>query len=89
MHFMDDHFVNLGEEVILTQMFDFVQRILWDSFVNLGVKMYVRRCTGFQHLVLNPGQKVDPRQFQVSSSDLFHNQFVTCKCVCVCVWFLK
>ncbi len=68
MHFMDDHFVNLGEEVILTQMFDFVQRILWDSFVNLGVKMYVQRCTGFQHLVLNPGQKVDRQRSTTVSS---------------------
>ncbi len=48
--------------------------------------MYVRRCTGFQHLILNLGQKVDRQRsttVQGSSSDLFHNQFVTCRCVCV------
>ncbi len=32
------------------------------------VKMYVRRCTGFQHLVLNLGQNVDRQRSTTVSS---------------------
>ncbi len=35
---------------------------------SLSVKMYVRRCTGFQHLVLNLGQKVDRQRSTTVSS---------------------